>query len=65
MGWNAVHRLYLYVNEGSNTLIVLGGPSSVIFINNNVINTDGGYDLQSKWAPGPYERQKVWMAADC
>mmetsp|Transcript_47267 Transcript_47267/g.147792 ORF Transcript_47267/g.147792 Transcript_47267/m.147792 type:complete len:415 (-) Transcript_47267:1570-2814(-) len=58
LGWNAVHRLYLYVNEGSNTLIVLGGPSSVIFINNNVINTDGGYDLQSKWAPGPYERQK-------
>eukprot|EP00960_Hanusia_phi_P048465 758959-Hanusia_phi.AAC.4 len=58
LGWNAIHRLYLYVNEGSNTLIVLGGPSSVIFINNNVINVDGGYNLQSKWAPGPYERQK-------
>lgn len=59
LGWNAIHRLYLYVNEGENSLIVVGGPASVLFINNNVINKDGGYDLQPKWAPGPYERQKT------
>jgi hypothetical protein len=38
LGWNAIHRLYLYVNEGHNSLIVLGGPASALFINNNVIN---------------------------
>ena len=57
LGWNAIHRLYLYVNEGHNSLIVTGGPASALFINNNVVSRDGGYDLQSKWAPGPYERQ--------
>ena len=57
LGWNAIHRLYLYVNEGHNSLIVTGGPASALFINNNVISRDGGYDLQPKWAPGPYERQ--------
>jgi len=59
LGWNAIHRLYLYVNEGHNSLIVTGGPASALFINNNVINRDGGYDLQPKWAPGPYERQET------
>jgi len=59
LGWNAIHRLYLYVNEGHNSLIVLGGPASALFINNNVINKDGGYDLEPKWASGPYERQSA------
>ena len=59
LGWNAIHRLYLYVNEGHNSLIVVGGPASALFINNNVINKDGGYDLEPKWAPGPYERQST------
>jgi hypothetical protein len=57
LGWNAIHRLYLYVNEGHNSLIVVGGPASALFINNNVVSKDGGYDLEPKWAPGPYERQ--------
>ena len=59
LGWNAIHRLYLYVNEGHNSLIVVGGPGGALFINNNVINKDGGYDLKPKWAPGPYERQST------
>ena len=29
-----------------------------LFIN-NVIHKDGGYDLEPKWAPGPYERQSA------
>ena len=45
------------MNEGHNSLIVVGGPASALFINNNVINKDGGYDLEPKWAPGPYEQQ--------
>ncbi len=28
-----------------------------LFVNANVITADGGYDLDPKWAPGPYERQ--------
>eukprot|EP00287_Rhodomonas_sp_CCMP768_P009365 CAMPEP_0196732172 /NCGR_PEP_ID=MMETSP1091-20130531/11644_1 /TAXON_ID=302021 /ORGANISM="Rhodomonas sp., Strain CCMP768" /LENGTH=407 /DNA_ID=CAMNT_0042075391 /DNA_START=15 /DNA_END=1238 /DNA_ORIENTATION=+ len=57
LGWNAIHRLYMYVNYGHNSLIVVGGPASLLFINSNVINTDGGYDLEPKWITGPYERQ--------
>eukprot|EP00286_Rhodomonas_abbreviata_P014239 CAMPEP_0181318704 /NCGR_PEP_ID=MMETSP1101-20121128/17152_1 /TAXON_ID=46948 /ORGANISM="Rhodomonas abbreviata, Strain Caron Lab Isolate" /LENGTH=433 /DNA_ID=CAMNT_0023426199 /DNA_START=9 /DNA_END=1311 /DNA_ORIENTATION=+ len=59
LGWNAIHRLYMYVNHGHNSLIVAGGPASVLFINSNVINTDGGYDMEPKWVEGPYERQKA------
>ena len=57
LGWNAIHRLYLYLNRGDNTLILAGGPASALFINANVVTADGGYDLEPKWAPGPYERQ--------
>jgi len=59
LGWNAIHRLYLYINSGHNALVILGGPASALFLNSNVINTDGGYDLEPKWVPGPYERQKA------
>uniref|UniRef100_A0A6T8N202 Uncharacterized protein n=2 Tax=Hemiselmis andersenii TaxID=464988 RepID=A0A6T8N202_HEMAN len=59
LGWNAIHRLYQYVNEGDNTLVVAGGPQSVLFINANVVNANGGYDLESKWHDGPYERQRA------
>ncbi len=38
LGWNAIHRLYQYLNQGDNTLIVIGGPQSVLFINANVVN---------------------------
>ena len=59
LGWNAIHRLYQYVNQGDNTLVIAGGPQSVLFINANVVNERGGYDLESKWVEGPYERQKA------
>lgn len=113
LGWNAIHRLYQYVNQvcarpapntmgmlyaqhaprepsglggvsqpspcrrartmpqlttpdpahrwpqGDNSLIIAGGPQSVLFINANVVNERGGYDLESKWVEGPYERQRA------
>ena len=47
-----------YVLVGGNTMLVVGGPTGLLFINQNMAGTDGyGYELEPKWVEGPYEMQ--------
>jgi len=53
-----------YLLYGHNTLLVLGSPSSVLFINENLPSWDfHGYDLNAAWHQGPYEQQKTTIGS--
>mmetsp|Transcript_34466 Transcript_34466/g.77721 ORF Transcript_34466/g.77721 Transcript_34466/m.77721 type:complete len:433 (-) Transcript_34466:71-1369(-) len=57
-----VYRLYRYLKEGYNTLVVCGGTSSILFINQNIASVDGGFELEPGWVDGPYEAQSAQRA---
>ena len=55
---NGIYRLHHFLHDSCNTMIVLGGVANILFLNANVADTDGGYDLVPGWVDGPYEAQK-------
>lgn len=64
MSTRAMAMLNDYVLVGGNTIIVVGGPTGILFINQNLAGTDGyGYDLEPKWTEGPYEMQDAAMGS--
>jgi len=64
MSTRAMAMLNDYVLVGGNTIIVVGGPTGVLFINQNLAGTDGyGYELEPKWVEGPYEMQDSAMGS--
>lgn len=54
---NGMFRLHHFLNEGHNTMIVLGGVANVLFLNQNYVSKDGGLTLEPDWVEGPYEAQ--------
>ena len=64
VGTRAMAMLNDYVLVGGNTLLVVGGPTGILFINQNMAGTDGyGYSLEPKWVEGPYEMQDAAMGS--
>jgi hypothetical protein len=64
MTTRAMAMLNDYVLVGGNTILVIGGPTGVLFINQNLAGPDGyGYDLEPKWVEGPYEMQSSATAS--
>jgi len=60
----AMAMLNDYVLVGGNTMLVVGGPTGLLFINQNMAGTDGyGYELEPKWVEGPYEMQDAAMGS--
>jgi len=60
----AARLLNNYLLYGHNTLIVLGSPSSILFVNENLPSWDfHGYDLNAAWHQGPYEQQKTTIGS--
>jgi hypothetical protein len=57
LGHNGLYRLHHYLKDGYNTLIVLGGTASLLFLNQNVATLTGGYSLAPSWVDGPFEAQ--------
>jgi len=57
LGANGIYRLRHYIEDGGNTLLVTGGVGNVLFINANVLTSDGGYDLEHHHVDGPFEAQ--------
>lgn len=58
MSKRAMAMLNDYALVGGNTILVIGGPTGILFINENLAGTDGyGYELSPKWVEGPYEMQ--------
>jgi hypothetical protein len=55
---HAKQMIHRYVSVGHNTLIVLGGPGSLEFINKNLF-ADGMTTLEPAWTRGPYEKQEI------
>ena len=44
--------------------LVVGGPTGLLFINQNMAGTDGyGYELEPKWVEGPYEMHDAAMGS--
>ena len=58
MSKRAMAMLNDFALVGGNTILVVGGPTGILFINQNLAGTDGyGYELEPKWVEGPYEMQ--------
>lgn len=57
LGHNGLYRLHHYLKDGYNTLIVLGGTASLLFLNQNVATLEGGFSLAPSWVDGPFEAQ--------
>lgn len=57
LGHNGLYRLHHYLKDGYNSLIVLGGTASLLFLNQNVATLEGGYSLAPSWVDGPFEAQ--------
>ena len=62
LGDNGLFRLHHFLKDGYNTLVVLGGTASILFLNQNVATLDGGFDLEPSWVDGPFEAQKPQSA---
>jgi hypothetical protein len=57
LGHNGLYRLHHYLKDSYNSLIVLGGTASILFLNQNVATLEGGYSLAPSWVDGPFEAQ--------
>merc|ERR1711991_849310 len=54
----AVMLLREDIIAGDNTVVVVGGPGALMWINQNIrLDGNRGYSMESQWVEGPYERQ--------
>jgi len=59
---DGLYRLHHFLKDGYNTLVVLGGTSSILFMNQNIATLDGGFDLEPSYVDGPFEAQRPQSA---